>query len=310
MRELRLDGKVVIVTGGGRGLGRSYARLLASRGASVLVNDPGGDLEGAGEDAAPARQVVAEIVGDGGRAVANFASVASEDGAQSMVAQALDAFGGLHIVINNAGIFTPACPLLEAKMSDFQRMWDVHVMGTINVVRAAWPTLIAQRYGRIVNVGSHTGYFGNKERYDYTAIKGAVHGFSMTLALEGAKHGIAVNVLAPGAGTRPVLSWAPSSFGGDAFAPDLVAPTALWLAHEDCRENGAVFSAISGNTSRIVIAETRGYQSRNPSAEAIAEHRNQIVEVGDASGSNLLFPKGAMERGAELIARYDRSANE
>ena len=307
MSELRLDGKVALVTGAGRGLGRAYALLLAERGASVVVNDLGGDLAGDGADAAPAREVVAAIVAAGGQAVANLDSVASEDAARGMVAQALDTFGGLHIVVNNAGNFTPASTLLDTPPDHLRRLWEVHLMGAFHIVRAAWPTLTAQRYGRIVNVGSHTGYFGLRNRYDYATVKGAMHGFTMTLAMEAAEHGIAANLLAPGGATRPVTSGHAAAYQVPAFAPELVAPTVLWLAHEECTANGQSFGAIAGSTSRIVIAETNGFQSRSPTAEAIRDHRDQIMDVGDVAASNLVFPAGAEQRGAELIRMFDQS---
>lgn len=303
--ELRLDGKAALVTGAGRGLGRAYALLLAARGASVIVNDLGTELDGSGRDGGFAASVVAEIEAAGGRAVANLDTVASETGARTMVEQALDSFGGLHIVINNAGNFTPARPFLETSSDSFIDVLRVHLMGAVNTARAAWPHLTRQNYGRITNVGSHTGYFGHAGRFEYASAKGAVHGFTMSLAMEGKAHGIAVNLLAPGAGTRPVRSWDDQAiFSTEAFAPELAAPTAVWLAHESCDVTGQAIGVIAGASSRIVIAETRGYQSRSPTPEAIAAHRDAIVEPGDVSRSNLELPTGAVERGMELVGRF------
>ena len=303
--ELRLDGKVALVTGAGRGLGRAYAHLLAARGASVVVNDLGAELDGTGRDTGFAASVVDEIEAAGGRAVANVDTVATEEGARSMFEQALESFGGLHIVINNAGNFTPARQFLETSGDSFRQVLQVHLMGTVNTVRASWAHLVGQGYGRIINIGSHTGYFGHSGRFEYASAKGAVHGFTLSLAMEGRVHGIGVNVLAPGAGTRPVRSWDDQAiFSTEAFAPDLVAPTALWLAHESCDLTGQAIGVIAGASSRIVIAETRGYQSRWPTPEAVAAHREAIVEPGDVSTSNLELPAGAVERGMELVGRF------
>ena len=303
--SLRFDGKVALVTGAGRGLGRAYALLLAARGASVVVNDPGTELDGSGRDAGLAMSVVAEIEASGGRATANLDSVATEWGARAMVGQALDSFGGLHIVINNAGNFVPARPFLETSSDSFLAIMQVHLMGAVNTARAAWAHLVGQGHGRIINVGSHTAYFGHRGRFEYASAKGAVHGFTMSLAMDGEPHGIAVNLLAPGAGTRPVRSWDDQEvFSTDAFAPELAAPTALWLAHESCDLTGQAIGVIAGASSRIVIAETRGYQNRAPTPEAVAAHRDAIVEPGDVSASNLELPSGAVARGMELVHRF------
>ena len=303
--DLRLDGKVALVTGAGRGLGRAYALLLAARGASVVVNDIGAELDGSGRDAGFAVSVVEEIVAAGGSAVSSLETVASEAGAAAIVEQALETFGRLDILINNAGNFTPARPFLETSGASFLDILQVHLMGTVNTARAAWDHLVRQRYGRIINVGSHTGYFGHSGRFEYASAKGAVHGFTMSLAMEGRPFGIAVNLLAPGAGTRPVRSWDDKAiFATEAFAPELVAPTAVWLAHERCDVSGQAIGVIAGATSRIVIAETRGYQSRHPTPESVAAHRDAILDPGDVSASNLELPIGAVERGMELVGRF------
>ena len=302
---LRLDGQVALVTGAGRGLGRAYALLLAARGARVVVNDPGAELDGSGRDGGFAAAVVGEIEAAGGAAAANLDSVATEAGAAAMIAQALDTFGDLHIVINNAGIFTPARPFLETSTASFLDVMQVHLMGAVNTCRASWAHLIGQGYGRIINVGSHTAYFGHSGRFEYASAKGAVHGFTLSLAMEGKAHGIAVNLLAPGAGTRPVRSWDDQAiFATEAFAPELAAPTAVWLAHDSCDVSGHAIGVIAGATSRIVVGETRGYQSRRPTPEAIAAHRAAIVEPGDVSASNLELPAGAVERGIQLVGRF------
>ena len=303
--ELRFDGRVAVVTGAGGGLGRAYALLLASRGAKVVVNDLGASLEGEGHDAGPAGAVVAEIETRGGTAVANADSVATEEGGKAIVGQALAAFGRVDLIVNNAGNFTNARPFLDTSANSFASLWAVHVMGTMHVVRAAWPHMVGQRYGRVVNIGSQGGYYGHRGKFEYAAAKCAIHGLTLSLALEGGQHGVHANVVAPGALTRPVRSWAPASqFDEQSFSPDLVAPTVCWLLHEDCAVNGASYSVGAGNTSRIVLAETVGVQRRSPTIESIARDFVEIDAVEWNGVSNLVFPEGAVERGNEVVRRY------
>jgi NAD(P)-dependent dehydrogenase (short-subunit alcohol dehydrogenase family) len=306
MTELRFDGKVAVVTGAGRGLGRAYARLLARRGARVVVNDPGADLDGSGSDGRYARQVADEIVADGGDAVANFDSIATAEGGAAVVDQALSVFGGLHIIVNNAGNFLNAGPFLDTTTERFLSLFQVHTLGTVHVIRAAWQHLMDQKYGRIINTSSNGGYYGLAGSFEYAAAKGAVHGLSRTLALEGAPHGINVNVIAPGAATRPVLAWAtsPETFDNPAYSPDLVAPTVVWLAHEECRATGETFSAVAGATSRMIVAETRGFQNIAPTPEDVRNQFEAIMDRGDERPSPLVFPAGAVERGADLVSRF------
>lgn len=307
MSELRFDGKVAIVTGAGRGMGRSHALLLASRGASVVVNDPGVSLAGDGGDKGPAQQVVDEIVAAGGKAVANFESVASAEGGQSMVRQALDSFGGLHILVNNAGNFTDSRPFLETSTESFESLFQVHVMGTVHLIRAAWQHLLDQKYGRIVNIGSHGGYYGHGGKFEYATVKAGIHGLTLSLAMEGREYNVACNVVAPGAATRPVMSWAkPGTFDKPAFSPDLVAPAVAWLVHEDCPANGDSFSVIAGNISRVGISETKGYQSTHPTPESIRDRFADIMNRGENDQKYMVFPTGAIERGMELVAAYEK----
>jgi NAD(P)-dependent dehydrogenase (short-subunit alcohol dehydrogenase family) len=305
MSELRFDGKVALVTGGGRGLGRGYARLLAARGTQIVVNDPGTDLRGDGADRKPAAQVVEEIVSAGGKAVANFDSVADEAGARRMVDQAIAAFGRIDIVINNAGNFLVKRPFEETSRDSFETIWRVHVMGSINVTRAAWPHMTAQRYGRIVNTTSHVGYLGLAGELEYSVAKSALHGFTRTLSLEAEGHGIAVNAVAPGGMTRPVTAYhvLPDAFN-TAFSPDLVAPTVVWLAHEQCPVNGEIFGVMAGTTVRIKIAETKGYRSRTPTPEAIRDHFERILDDATLAASGLTFGAEAEHRGGELVELY------
>jgi NAD(P)-dependent dehydrogenase (short-subunit alcohol dehydrogenase family) len=271
MSELRFDGQVAVVTGGGRGLGRAYAELLAQRGAAVVINDPGVAATGDSASQAPADECVAAIRAAGGRAVANYASVADNAGAKSIIEQAMDEFGRLDIVINNAGI-----PLNksfdECEVEDYQRLMDVHFFGTVRVTKAAWPILKKAGCGRVVNTTSST-VFGLPCWSAYGSAKGAIFTFTRALAVEGAAHGINVNAIAPGAGTRMTeasgldperLEWMQKT-----LPPSIVAPVAAYLAHSSCQLQGAVLSSAGGRVDRYYIGETDGIFSPTLTLEEV-----------------------------------------
>lgn len=306
MSELRFDGRVALVTGSGRGLGREYALLLAARGASVVVNDPGVGLLGEGGDQRPAHDVAEEITAAGGKATATFDAVGTVAAADAMVAAAVDAFGRLDIVINNGGNFLPRHGFEETTPESFESLWRVHVLGATHVIRAAWPHMKTQGYGRIVNTASHSGYLGAVGSIEYATAKAAIHGLTRALSLESTEHGIAVNAIAPGAMTRPVqqIKNIPDSFRSGAFAPELVAPTVVWLCHEDCDANGESFGIIAGTTTRIRVAETHGYASRTPTPEQIRDHFGQIRDQATFDASGLIFCNDSVARGTELVAAY------
>lgn len=310
LNEVRLDGRVALVTGAGRGLGRGYARLLAARGAKVVVNDPGVGLGGEGHDESPARDVVAEIEAAGGVAVANFDTVATEEGARAMVGQAMDSFGKIDIVVNNAGNFYTRHSFDQTSPESFAHIWQVHVIGSVNVIRAAWPHMVAQKYGRIINTASHTGYLGSRDNLEYSAAKAAIHGITRTLSLEAGDHGIAINAVAPGGVTRPVklIPGILDKMPAGAFEPELVAPTVVWLAHEDCKVSGEIFGVMAGTTTRIKVVETPGYCSRSPTPEAIRDAFDDLIldqPRFDASG--LVTGKEAELRGMELVERFTKA---
>jgi NAD(P)-dependent dehydrogenase (short-subunit alcohol dehydrogenase family) len=263
----RFDGRVAVVTGAGRGIGRPYALLLASRGARVVVNDRGGSIGGTGADAGVASAVADEILAAGGVAVADDNDVATEDGARALVAAAVDRFGGIDVVINNAGIVRWAA-FPEADADNLARHLAVHVGGSFHTTRAAWPHMVEHGYGRVVMTTS-TGMFGLPNNVSYATAKGAVIGLARSLATAGTAHGIKVNCIAPGAMTRMAGTDAAPS---PEMSPELVAPMAAVLAHEDCPVTGEVYAAGFGRFARIFIACTEGYVASTaaPTIEDVA----------------------------------------
>ena len=251
--ELRYDGKVAIVTGAGAGLGRSHALLLASRGASVVVNDLGGSAHGEGKSSSAADRVVEEIRAAGGKAVANYDSV--ENG-ESIVKTALDSFGRIDIVINNAGILRDTS---FAKMTD--QDWDliyrVHVLGSYRVTAAAWPHMRDQGYGRIVFTSSAAGIYGNFGQANYSMAKLGIVGFASTLALEGRKRNVCVNTIAPIAGSRMTETVLPKELI-DALRPEYVSPLVAYLCHESCEDTGGLFEVGGGFIGKLRWERTRG----------------------------------------------------
>ena len=292
MSELRFDGRVAIVTGAGRGVGRSHAALLAAKGAKVVVADHGGGLDGLGSSAGPAAAVVAEITAAGGTAVACYASVAEEDSAQTIVGTALEAFGQVDIVINNAGIHDPGL-FADLSAEQFRRMLDVHYFGTLKVTKAAWPHLVAAGYGRIVNTVSEAMLGGITQLSSYGAAKGAVFGLNRNLATEGLPLGIRANALAPRAFTRLSASHSDAlatemSLPKEAMdqinasmPPELCAPAAAFLAHESCPLNGEVLQAGMGGVARIAVVCGKGISSPSVTAEEIAERIGEVMDVSD-----------------------------
>jgi NAD(P)-dependent dehydrogenase (short-subunit alcohol dehydrogenase family) len=271
------EGRVAIVTGAGRGIGRGYALLLAERGASVVVNDLGASRGGQGSDAEVASAVVADIMAAGGRAVADGSDVASPDGAEALIAAAVERFGRLDILVNNAGIIRWA-GLPEADVENLSRHLEVHVVGSFNTTRAAWPHMVAQGYGRIVMTTS-SGVFGLPTNVGYATAKGAVIGLTRSLSTAGAAHGIKVNLIAPAAFTRMAgqSSRADSADGGalaEQMAPQLVAPMVGLLAHESCPVSGEMYAAGAGRFARMFIASTEGYvaETPHPTVEDVADH--------------------------------------
>jgi NAD(P)-dependent dehydrogenase (short-subunit alcohol dehydrogenase family) len=283
MTGLRFDDRVAVVTGGGRGLGRAYALLLAARGAKVVVNDPGSSLTGDGADAGPADQVVAEITAAGGDAVACTESVATPGGGAAVIAAALERYGRIDVLVHNAGIVRRA-PLREMSVDDFDAVLDVHLRGAFHVVRQAFPAMCDAGYGRIVLTSSIGGLYGNHGVANYAAAKAGIIGLSNVAALEGAANGVTSNVIVPGAVTRMAAGLDTSAY--PPMDPELVAPAVAYLAHESCSLTGEILIAIAGRIAKAVIAETPGVHRPSWTVEEVGEHLDAIRDTADP----LIFP--------------------
>lgn len=273
MEEMRFDGRVAVITGAGRGLGREYAILLASRGAKVVVNDNGSAIVGEGEDEGPAEQVVREIREAGGEAVTAIESVATPEGAAAIIDTAIDAFGRIDILIHNAGNVRYGA-LDELSLDDFSAVVDVHLMGAFYLVRRAFPLMKAQNYGRIVLTSSIGGFYGNKRCVNYAVSKSGMIGLSNVAALEGEEFGVKSNLILPGATTRMADGLDTSQY--PPLGPELVAPMVGWLCHESCTLTGEALAAIGGRMSKLDILETAGVFQPDWTIEQVAERWDEI----------------------------------
>ena len=287
---IRFDDKVAIVTGAGGGLGRQYALELARRGAKVVVNDLGGDRTGTGHSDA-ALKVVQEIEAAGGEAMSNGGNVAEYDQMAEMVARAKEKWGGVHILINNAGVLRDKT---FAKMdpADFEFVIRVHLIGSAFATKACWETMREQNYGRILMTASSTGLFGNFGQANYGAAKMGLAGLTKTLYLEGAKNNIRVNTLAPTAGTRMTADLMPAE-AMQLFAPEKVVPAALFLVSEDAPTNQIIGSG-AGVTAASYVTLTPGkaLTGDDLSPEGIAANWDAIT---DRTGE--IVPKSGVEQG-------------
>jgi len=275
MPDLRFDGRVAIITGAGGGLGRSHALELARRGAQVLVNDLGGSLDGSGSSKSAAQQVVDEITAFGGVAAPNHDSVASSEGGRAIVQGALDAFGRVDVLVNNAGILRDKA-FHKMDGASIDAVIDVHLKGAFYVSQAAFVLMREQGYGRIVNTSSGSGLFGNFGQANYGAAKAGLAGLTRVLAIEGASRGIKTNAIAPIAATRMTENVLGDL--GVKVTPDSVSPLVALLAHEQCPVNGHVYSVAGGRIARIFVAETHGVVLEENTAEAILAQLSVIDE--------------------------------
>ena len=276
---IRFDNRVVIVTGAGNGLGRAHALLLASRGARVVVNDPGGAVDGKGGDHAAADKVVAEIKAAGGQAVPNYDSVADPKTAANIVKTAVDSFGTIDIVVNNAGVLRDKT-FHNMTVEDFDFVVKVHFLGTAYVTHAAWPIMRAKAYGRVVVTSSNSGIYGNFGQANYGGAKLAVVGFMNALRLEGQKYNVLVNALAPVAGTRMTESlMTPEMLAR--LDPAFVSPMVAYLCSEQCQRTGDIWSAGAGYFARIEYREAPGLriEGRAPTVEDVADNIDKIADL-------------------------------
>ncbi|MGD0238903.1 MAG: SDR family NAD(P)-dependent oxidoreductase [Streptosporangiaceae bacterium] len=291
MISYEFDGRVAVVTGAGRGIGRAYALLLGQHGAKVVVNDLGGSTRGTGHDPAPAQDVADQITKAGGTAIADSSDVSTAEGGQRAVDAAVSEFGRVDIVVNNAGnVIYGGLPEVEVSVLD--AVLAVHVRGTFNVTRAAWPHMLAQNYGRVVLTGS-TGMFGMPDNLSYATAKSAMIGMAQSMTVSAGDRDIKVNVIAPHAWTR--MAGDPSE-GMDELRkarpagvprhmePELVAPMAAFLAHESCPVSAGVYLAGAGRFARLYVAVTNGYLYPGDEVPAIEDVAANWAVINDEAG--------------------------
>lgn len=303
MSTLRFDDRVAVVTGAGRGLGREYALLLASRGANVVVNDPGGSLTGDGTDAGPAQAVVDEIVSAGGQAVAVTESVATPEGGRAIIDAAVERFGRVDILIHNAGTVRRGS-LKELTYNDFEAVLDVHLRGAFHVVRPAFPLMCQAGYGRVVLTSSIGGLYGNHQVANYAAAKAGILGLCNVVALEGADEGVLCNAIVPGAVTRMAEGLDTSAY--PPMGAELVAPAVGWLAHESCSVTGEFFVAIAGRIARAVVAESPGVYRPSWTVEEVGESIHAIRDLSDP----VIFPVVPDGHADHIRYSFGRAAEE
>ena len=281
---IRYDNRVAIVTGAGAGLGRSHALLLASRGAKVVVNDPGGSVDGTGGANAVADTVVAEIRAAGGEAVASYGSVSDEKAAQGIIDTAMNTWGRLDILVNNAGILRDKS-FNKMENEDFRVVVDVHLMGTVYCTKAAWQIMRAAKYGRIVVTTSGSGTVGNFGQANYGAAKMAVNGFINVLRHEGQSYNIKLNAISPSARTRMTEDLINPEIL-EFMKPELVSPAVAWMCSEQCDVSGEIIAANAGAYSVVKYFQTEGAQfdpAEEVTVDMFADAWPKISDFTDAA---------------------------
>jgi NAD(P)-dependent dehydrogenase (short-subunit alcohol dehydrogenase family) len=276
MEELRFDGRVAIVTGAGQGLGRAYAKLLAERGAKVVINDLGCAVSGDGSDASVAQAMVDEIIAGGGEAVASTDTVATPEGGKAIVARALDTWGKVDILVHNAGIVRRS-PFREMDAETFEAVLSVHLRGAFHVSQPAFVAMERAGYGRIIFASSIGGLYGVQTQANYGASKAGMIGLMRTIHEEGHASGIHANAIVPGGATRMAgsidLSASPD------LSPELVAPMVAWLAHESCDQSGEILIGTAGRMARAVVAESPGVYRKSWTIEQVVADLAEIRDV-------------------------------
>ncbi|HZJ47486.1 MAG TPA: SDR family NAD(P)-dependent oxidoreductase [Acidimicrobiia bacterium] len=289
--------RVAVVTGAGGGLGRAYALLLASRGASVVVNDLGGSVHGEGSNAKAADAVVEEIRSSGGTAVAEYSSVADPEGGAAIIERAVDAFGRIDILISNAGILRDRT-LVNMDVEDLRSVLSVHLEGAFHVTKPAFTLMKEQQYGRIIFATSASGVFGNFGQTNYAAAKAGLVGFMNALKLEGAKYNVLVNAVAPIAQTRMTEEILGEMAGQ--FDPDSVAPAVAYLASEANERTGEVWSVGGGSVSRVFTALSEGY-FKHPDRDGPLTIEDVVEHVDDVRAEDgYIVPFSARDEFAKL----------
>lgn len=276
MSERRYDDRVAVITGAGRGLGRAYAMLLASRGAKIVVDDPGGSVEGEGRDTGLAEEVAREIRAAGGDAVGCTESVATPQGGEAIIETALDHYGRIDILIHNAGNVRYGS-LEEISQEDFRAVVDVHLLGAFHVVRPAFPVMCRAGYGRVVLTSSIGGLYGTHDVVNYGMSKAGMLGLNNVIAIEGAAKGVKSNIILPGAVTRMAEGLDTSRY--PPMGPELVAPVVAWLAHESCSVTGEMLISVAGRVARAFVAETEGVYRPSWTIDDVAEHIDAIRDT-------------------------------
>ncbi|MGO8856842.1 MAG: SDR family NAD(P)-dependent oxidoreductase [Steroidobacteraceae bacterium] len=297
---LEFGGRVALVTGGGRGIGRSHSLFFAGRGAKVVVNDFGVGLRGGhGNNPGPAESVAAEIQAGGGEAWAACTDIGDPDAVRAMVDEAVSRYGRLDVLVHNASVYSPLSAFADARAEDLERILRVNVLGGWHVIQAAWRRMVTQGYGRIVITGSGAGFFGRRRDHAYNIAKSALMGFTKALATEGSKLGIKVNLVGPVAWTDaskhqgiPLIM---EKFAPPSCVTDLVAV----LAHEDCPVTGEMFHCGGGFVARVFVGETVGtaFALGTMTPEAVMKGMDQIM---DATG--YAIPANSDRSGAHLSA--------
>jgi len=273
MSMRRFDERVVVITGGARGLGRAYAEMLAPLGAKLVINDNGSAVTGDGTDAGPAEEAAAALREAGAEAVASTDSVATPEGGKAIVEAALDHFGRIDVLIHNAGNNRFAM-LAETSYEDFRAVLDVHLLGAFHVVRPAFERMVGAKYGRVVLTGSIGGLYTMPATVNYAMSKSAMIGLNNAIAVEGAEHGVKSNVILPGAMTRMADGLDTSAY--PPMGPELVAPVVGMLAHESCPVSGELYIAVAGRIARAFITETQGVYRPHWTIDEVADNLDAI----------------------------------